>query len=47
MIRGAVKKHTVYLKTLSKYEGGRSIKRNAFLTKAGEGGGHKTYCMIY
>ena len=44
---GVTSKKTVYLKTLSKQEGGEvnpisKFKRNDILTKVGEGGGHKT-----
>ena len=46
-LRGTPPKKTVYLKTLSKREGGRSTqfqknkKKNDFLTKGEEGGSHK------
>ena len=48
LLRGTLQKKTVYLKTLSKREGGRSTqfqknKKNDFLTKGEEGGSHKHF----
>jgi len=52
-IRGTLKnKQTVYLKTLSKREGGRStpfqkIEKKWIFDKSWRGRGHKTYCQKY
>ena len=50
-LRGAVKKKNSIFKDIVQIGGGggqphvKNWKRNEFLTKVGEGGGHKTYCQ--
>ena len=46
LLSGAVKKNSIF-KDIAQIGGQphfKKIKRNEFLTKVGEGGGHKTYC---
>ena len=49
-LRGNVKKKHSIFKDIVQIGGGgqphfKKLKRNDFLTKVGEGGGHKTYCQ--
>ena len=50
-IRGDVKKKISIFTDIVQIGGGggqphfKKLKRNEFLTKVGEGGGHKTYCQ--